>query len=119
VHWGVQGLRYYEGEENSFSGIPLDMIERFADAFFMPYAFLLVGSYIAPRFKLITCIVLLVTSTGGLCLFAATAYASGRYYIEGWFSMTLRAVLWIVAGCVASVQAHEADKEIADRLDVA
>src|SRR5437879_1814455 len=63
VHWGLQGLRYYEGEENSFMGIPLNTLELLADAFFVPYSFLYVGSYVAPRFKLVTSIVLLVLMT--------------------------------------------------------
>ena len=112
VHWGVQGLRYYEGEDNSFMGIPLDTLERFADVFFVPYAFLFVGSYVAPRFKLITTIVLLVVLIGGITSALLWLHSAGRYLaIDSWFGWAIRVILWTAAACAALVQARQADKE--------
>lgn len=117
VHWGVQGLRYYEGEENSFMGIPLNTIELFVDAFFVPYSFLFVGSYVAPRFKLITSIVLLVLMTAGISFLLTTIFASGRYSVDSWFGFGLRIVLWIAAAIAALIHAHEADKLLKYELE--
>jgi hypothetical protein len=113
VHWGVQGLRYYEGEENSFMGIPLNTIELLADAFFVPYAFLYVGSHVAPRFKLVTSIVLLVLMTAGISSLLAWAFTSGRFAMDSWFGFGLRVILWIAAGIAGLVHAHQADRELA------
>jgi hypothetical protein len=111
VHWGVQGLRYYEGEDNSFMGIPLDTLERFADVFFVPYAFLFVGSYVAPRFKLITTIILLIVLIGGLTSALLWLHSAGRYLtVDSWFGFGIRVILWIAAACSALLQARQADK---------
>lgn len=113
VHWGVQGLRYYEGEENSFMGIPLDTLERFADVFFVPYAFLFVGAYVAPRFKLSTTIVLLIALIGGVASAVLWLHSAGRYLtIDSWFGFAVRVVLWTAAASAALVQARQADKDV-------
>jgi hypothetical protein len=112
VHWGVQGLRYYEGEENSFMGTPLDTLERFADAFFVPYAFLFVGSYVAPRFKLITTIVLLIVLISGVTSAVLWLHSTGRYLtIDSWFGFAIRVILWTSAASAALVQARQAHKD--------
>lgn len=114
VHWGVQGLRYYgEGEENSFMGIPLNTLELLVDAFFVPYSFLYVGSYVAPRFKLVTSIALLVLMTAGISSLLAWVFTSGRFAVDSWFGFGLRVVLWIAAAIVGLVHAHQADRELA------
>ena len=94
-------------------GIPLNTLELLADAFFVPYSFLYVGSYVAPRFKLVTSIVLLVLMTAGISSFLAWVFTSGGYAVDSWFGFGLRVILWIAAVIAGLVHAHQADRELA------
>jgi len=82
VHWVVLMIHYVFDPTSDFAttedgrgllqAMPIESLERFADALFVSGTFIAIGSRIAPRFRLVTAIVLT------LLLLGLMSFASSR-----------------------------------------
>jgi hypothetical protein len=114
VHWAVMFIHHFgDGSESVITVdgkgllqfMPLESLERFGDALFVPGAIVAISARIAPRFHLGTAIVVTVL------LVALMAFLLTQVHItDSAFRIVITVVLWIASITVALFHARDLDK---------
>jgi hypothetical protein len=120
VHWIAMYIHHFgtpdpiitdEQGRGLLQSMPLESLERFGDALFVPGTLIAVGAFIAPRFRLATAIVVTVLMIGFMSWALISANSMGMHIADSAFRMVITAILWLVSvGCALSY-AHGLDKE--------
>ena len=104
VHWFVMLINSSpsaDGGRHMLSYVPPEMLQRFGLAYFGPLVFIMVGAYVAPRFKLATAAALAGLLAGSL-LMAQLVLNDHLSAIPLW-QRGITWTLWAVAIAVALV----------------
>lgn len=84
----------------SLAALPLDVLEYFANAFFIPFLIIAVGARIAPRYKLQTGIVLAMLVGILICSFVPRIIedvTEGLYTFWRWVRLAITIALWVTS----------------------
>ena len=120
VHWVAMLIHYFGGSGDSFittddgkgllQAIPLESLERFMDALFVPGTVISVGARIAPRFHLATAIAVALLLVGLLTFVFVQLSSSGSHIVDSPFRMVVTAILWLASVTFALFYARDLDK---------
>jgi hypothetical protein len=114
IHWAAMFIHHFgDGSESVITvdgkgllqSMPLESLERFGDALFVPGAIVAISAHIAPRFHLGTAIVV----TGLLVVLMALLFTQA-HIDDSPFRIVIAVVLWIVSITVALFHARNLDK---------
>jgi hypothetical protein len=107
VHWAAILIHHFGGfsdpiitnEEGKglLQSMPLESLERFGDALFVPGTSIGIGALTAPRFRFVTAIVIASLLIGFLSWAIAQAMSMGMHSVDSPFRMVLTALLWLVS----------------------
>ena len=119
VHWAVMLIHFFgnsgittEDGKDVVATIPIESLERFGDAFFVPFAFVFAGAYVAPSYKFATGIFLTILYiTGVIFLLTVVAPQSGIHISETPFKIAILSLVWIAGISCGLFQARKADKD--------
>ncbi len=120
VHWAAMFIHYFGGSADSFittedgkgllQAMPLESLERFMDALFVPGAVIAAGARIAPRFHFATAIAVTVLLVGSLIYLFASLSSSGNRIIDSPFRIVVTIILWLASVTYALFYARQLDK---------
>jgi hypothetical protein len=118
VHWVAMYIHHFGAGEpiittddgrGLLQSLPLESLERFGDALFVPGTVIATGASIAPRFHLVTGIVLTVILVGGLTYLFVNLHANGNEITDSTFRLVLTGILWIASVAFALFHARKLD----------
>lgn len=119
VHWVAMYIHHFgagepiittEDGRGLLQSIPLESIERFGDALFVPGTIIAVGARIAPRFHFATAIVITALFVGLMCFSLAQVTSMGMHIEDSRFRMVITILLWIVSVAFGLSHARELDQ---------
>jgi hypothetical protein len=117
VHWAAMLIHYFgpfgdpiittEEGKGLLQAMPLESLERFGDALFVPGAIVAMGARIAPRFHLVTGIVLTVLF---IALMSFVLFGTGMQLADSTFRTVITIILWLASLTFALFHARELDQ---------
>ena len=120
VHWAAMFIHYFGGSGDSFittedgkgllQAMPLESLERFMDALFVPGAVIAAGARIAPRFHFATAIAATVLLVGALIYLFASLSSGGNRIVDSPFRIVITIILWLASVTYALFYARQLDK---------
>ncbi|MDD5138841.1 MAG: hypothetical protein PHY43_01110 [Verrucomicrobiales bacterium] len=123
VHWVAMFIHYFGNSGDGFittndgrsllslSAMPLESLERFMDALFVPGTIVAAGSRIAPRFHFVTAVVITLLLAGLLAFLFAQLSSNDSEIVDSPFRIVVTIILWLVGVIVALSFARELDTE--------
>jgi len=121
MHWAAMFIHHFGGfsgplitnEEGKglLQSMPLESLERFGDALFVPGTLIAIGALIAPRFRLATAILLTLLLVVLISWAIAQAKSMGMHSVDTPFRLIIIFALWLVSIGSALSYAHVLDKE--------
>ena len=119
VHWVAMYIHHFgtadpiitdEQGKGLLQSMPLESLERFGDALFLPGTLIAVGAFIAPRFHFRTAIAVTILLVGFISWAFISASSMGWHIVDSPFRMVITAVLWLVSVAFALHYARELDE---------
>jgi hypothetical protein len=120
IHWAALYIHHFgpfsgplitdEEGKGLFPSMPLESLERFCDALFVPGTLIAIGALIAPRFRLATAILLTLLLVVLISWAIAQAKSMGMHSVDTPFRMIIIFVLWLVSVGSALSYAHVLEK---------
>jgi hypothetical protein len=120
VHWVAMYIHHFgagepiittEDGRGLLQSLPLESLERFGYALFVPGTIIAMGARIAPRFHFVTAVVLMVFLVGLMSFLFAQLSSTGMHIADSTFRMVVTAILWLVSVALALFHGRELDKE--------
>jgi hypothetical protein len=120
VHWVGMYIHHFgagepiittDDDRGLLQSMPLESIERFGDALFVPGTIIAVGARIAPRFRFATAIVLTVLFAGLMCFLFVQVTSMGMHIEDSTFRMVITILLWLVSVAFGLFHAREIDQQ--------
>ena len=119
VHWVAMGIHHFgagepiittEDGRGLLQSLPLESLERFGCALFVPGAIIVTGARIAPRFHFVTAALLTVFLVGLMSFSFVQLRSTGMHIEDSPFRMVITAILWLVSVGLALSYARGLDK---------
>lgn len=119
VHWVAMYIHHFgtpdpmitdEQGRGLLQSLPLESLERFGDALFVPGALIAAAAFIAPRFHLATGIALTLLGVAFMSWAFINASSMGMHIEDSSFRMVLTAILWLVSVGMGLHYARDLDK---------
>ena len=119
VHWVAMYIHHFgtpdpiitdEQGRGLLQSMPLESLERFGDALFVPGALVAAGAFIAPRFHFATAIALILLEVSFMSWVYISASSMDLHINDSPFRMVVTAVLWLVSLGIALHYARDLDK---------
>ena len=119
VHWVAMYIHHFgtsdpiitdEHGRGLLQSMPLESLERFGDALFVPGTLIMVGAFIAPRLHFATGIVLTLFLIGFMSWTFLSASSMGIHIVDSPFRLVITAILWLVSVVSALSYARGLDK---------
>lgn len=120
VHWVAMYIHQFGTGESMITdeqgrgllqSMPLESLERFGDALFVPGALIAAGAFIAPRFHFVTAIVLTILGAGFMSWVFINASSLSIHFDDSYSRLAFTTILWFVSVGFALSYARSLDKE--------
>src|SRR3981189_2983552 len=119
VHWAAMYIHHFgtpdpmitdEQGRGLLQSLPLESLERFGDALFVPATIIAVGARIAPRFHFATAIVLTALFAALMAFLFVRVTSMGMHLEDSVFRMVITVLFWIVGVGAGLFHARELDQ---------
>jgi hypothetical protein len=119
VHWMAMYIHHFGAGEpiittddgrGLLQSLPLESLERFGYALFVPGTIIATAARIAPKFHFVTGVVLAVLLVGGMSYLFADLNSKGMRIADSTFRLVLTGLLWIVSVTFSLFHARELDR---------
>ena len=107
VHWAAAYIHCFgdsagtiittDNGKGLLSAMPLESLERFLDALFVPGTIIAAGARIAPRFHFVTAVVLTLLLIGLLSFLFAHLGSTGSHIADSPFRIVVTIILWLAS----------------------
>jgi hypothetical protein len=120
VHWIAMYIHHFGTGESLIEtddgrgllqSLPLESLERFGYALFVPGTIIATGALIAPKFHFVAGIVLTILLVSGMCYLFVKMSSQGAHFTDSTFRIILTCVLWLVSVTFSLFHARKHDKE--------
>ena len=120
VHWVAMYIHHFgagepvittEDGRGLLQSLPLESLERFGYALFVPGTIIATGVRIAPKFHFVTGIILTVLLVLGIGYLFASMRSQGLEITDSTFRMILTGLLWLASVTYSLFYARQRDKE--------
>lgn len=121
VHWAAMFIHHFGAGEPTITteegvgllqSLPLESLERFGHALFVPGTIITVGARIAPKFHFATAIVLTALFIGLMSLLFVYLASNGMHIEDSTFRLVINILLWLVSVACGLFSAREVEQSV-------